>query len=81
MAKIQTSKEEALGAVETAYQVNAPGYSETFETKAAALKQAEILKKRAIKSTEPINVSVKEMEVGGKGREVHKIKIGEEFYK
>ena len=81
MAKIQTSKEEALGAVETAYQVNARGYSETFETKAAALKQAEILKKRAIKSTEPINVSVKEMEVGGKGKEVHRIKIGDEFYK
>lgn len=72
---------EAVGAASEAYQVDAPGYSETFATKEAAVKQAEILKKRAIKNQEPIKISVKEVETGGKGKEVHRIHIGEDFFK
>lgn len=70
-----------VGGIAEAYQVESEGYSETFTTREAAIKQAEILKKRAIKNQEPVKISVKEIETGGKGKQVHQIKIGEEFYK
>jgi len=63
------------------YEVQSQGYKESFGDKDAAMKQAEFLKKRAVKNQEPVKIAVKGFDQKNpKGALVHNVQIDEEFY-
>lgn len=63
------------------YEVQSQGYKESFSDKEAAMKQAEFLKKRAVKNQEPVKIAVKAFDQKTpKGALVHNVQIDDEFY-
>jgi hypothetical protein len=56
--KEQVKDTAEIGSIYTSFEVKSKGYQETFGTKEDALKQAEVLKKRAIKNQESVNIKV-----------------------
>jgi hypothetical protein len=62
------------------FRVDAKDYSETFDNQQAAIKQADYLKKRAVKEQAPVKITVTEVIAGKDGKVVHTVKIGESFY-
>ena len=67
--------------VDPLYRVDSKDYSETFDTKGSAIKQADYLKKRAVKEQTAVKITVTEILDGKDGKVVHSVKIGESFFK
>ncbi len=62
------------------FRVVAKGYDETFETKEEAVKQANYLKKRAVKGSESVKIKVTEEDSSGNVKVIHEVNIKGEFY-
>lgn len=62
------------------FRVSAKGFEETYETKQDALKQANYLKKRAVKAGEAVKIKVTEEDDAGKSKVIHEVNIKSDFY-
>ncbi len=75
------AKGATVGNLVTSFEVKSKGYQETFETMEAANKQADILKKRAIKNQESVNIKIiANKQDDEKPHVVRNIKIDESFF-
>ncbi len=71
----------AVGSVYTSYEVKSKGYQETFSNLDEANRQADILKKRAIKNGDSVNIKVcANKQDDEKQHIIRGIKIDEGFY-
>lgn len=80
-AKRSKKEKEQLEEGHPLFRVDSKDYSETFESKSEAIKQANYLKKRAVKEQESVKVTVTEVLHNKDVKVIHSLKIGESFYK
>lgn len=79
--KKAVAKDATVGGLYTSFEVKSKGYQETFSTMEAAKKQADILKKRAIKNQDSVNIKiVANKQDDEKAHILTTIKIDESFY-
>jgi hypothetical protein len=62
------------------FRVSAKGFEETYETKQDALKQANYLKRRAVKAGEAVKIKVTEEDDAGNAKVIHEVNIKADFY-
>ena len=77
-----TSRKKAQkeATVEAQFVVKTKGYNETFRTESDAQKQYDFLKKRSVKSQEPIKIELCRKDENGNSKVLENVSIGGDFF-